>query len=111
MGTHQLGRIYEASGKFYVQYRVVVNGKRVQRSHFLCTKDDRHRSKADRSVKLLRDEHMLGVNAQQAEQSPNRDMRVVDFWEKVYLPYCEEIVQLTGKPRKTPSTVRGYKQI
>jgi integrase len=111
MGTHQLGRIYEASGKFYVQYRVVVNGKRVQRSHFLCAKDDRHRSKADRSVKLLRDEHMLGVNAQQAEQSPNRDMRVVDFWEKVYLPYCEEIVQLTGKPRKTPSTVRGYKQI
>ncbi len=111
MGTHQLGRIYEASGKFYVQYRVVVNGKRVQRSHFLCTKDDRHRSKADRSVKLLRDEHMLGVNAQQAEQSHNRDMRVVDFWEKIYLPYCEEIVQLTGKPRKTPSTVRGYKQI
>ncbi len=111
MGTHQLGRIYEASGKFYVQYRVVVNGKRVQRSHFLCTKDDRHRSKADRSVKLLRDEHMLGVNAQQAERSPNGDMRVVDFWEKVYLPYCEEIVQLTGKPRKTPSTVRGYKQI
>jgi integrase len=111
MGTHQLGRIYEASGKFYVQYRVVVNGKRVQRSHFLCTKDDRHRSKVDRSVKLLRDEHMLGVNAQQAEQSPNRDMRVVDFWDKVYLPYCEEIVQLTGKPRKTPSTVRGYKQI
>jgi integrase len=111
MGTHQLGRIYEASGKFYVQYRVVVNGKRVQRSHYLCAKDDRHRSKTDGSVTLLRDEHMLGVNAQQAEQSPNRDMRVVDFWEKVYLPYCEEIVQLTGKPRKTPSTVRGYKQI
>src|SRR5216684_3893977 len=55
MGTHQLGRIYEASGKFYVQYRVVVNGKRVQRSHFLCAKDDRHRSTTDRSVKLLRD--------------------------------------------------------
>ena len=84
---------------------------RVQRSHFLCAKDDRHRSKDRRSVKLLRDEHMLGVNAQQAEQSPNRDMRVVDFWEKIYLPYCEEIIQLTGKPRKTPSTVRGYKQI
>jgi integrase len=112
MGTHQLGRIYEASGKFYVQYRVVVNGKRVQRSHFLCVKGPkRYRSETDPSVKRLRDEHMLGVNAQQAEQSPNRDMRVVDFWEQVYLPYCEEIVQLTGKPRKTPSTVRGYKQI
>lgn len=111
MGTHQLGRIYEASGKFYVQYRVAVNGKRVQRSFFLCEKDDRHRSKADRSVKLLRDEHMLEVNSQQAQQSPERDMRVVDFWEQIYLPYCEETLPLTGKPRKTPSTVRGYKQI
>jgi integrase len=111
MGTHQLGRIYEASKKFYVQYRVVVNGTRVQRSHFLCGKDDRHRSKSDRSVKLLRDEFMIGVNSQAADQSPDRDMRVVDFWEKRYLPYCEEIVQLTGQPRKTPATVRGYKQI
>jgi integrase len=111
MATHQLGRIYLASGKFYVQYRVAVNGKRVQRSHFLCNKDDRHRSKSDRSVKLLRDEFMLTVNSQQAEQAPDRDMRVTDFWERRYLPYCEEIVQLMGQPRKTPATVRGYKQI
>jgi integrase len=111
MGTHQDGRIYEASGKFYVQYRVAVNGKRVQRSHFLCVKDDRHRSKSDRSVKLLSREFMLGINSQQSEQAPDRDMRVTDFWERRYLPYCEEIVQLTGQPRKTPATVRGYKQI
>jgi integrase len=110
MGTHQLGRIYVASGKFYVQYRVVVNGKRVQRSHFLCNKDDSHRSKSDRSVKLLRDEFMLTVNAQQTE-TPSRDMRISDFWEQRYLPYCEETVPLTGQPRKTPATVRGYKQI
>ena len=110
MGTHQLGRIYEASGKFYVQYRITENGKRVQRSRFLCVKDDRHRSKSDRSVKLLRDEFMLTINSQQSEQ-PDRDMRVTDFWEQRYLPYCEEIVQLTGQPRKTPATVRGYKQI
>jgi integrase len=111
MGTHQLGRIYEASGKLYVQYRTTENGRRVQRSHFLCNKDDRHRSKSDRSVKLLRDEFMLTVNSQQAEQAPDRDMRVTDFWEQRYLPYCSEIVQLTGQPRKTPATVRGYKQI
>jgi integrase len=112
MGTHQLGRIYDASGKFYVQYRVVVNGKRVQRSHFLCAKDNkRHHSTTAPSVKLLRDEFMLTVNWQQAEQVPDRDMRVTDFWERRYLPYCEEIVQLTGQPRKTPATVRGYKQI
>jgi integrase len=111
MGTHQLGRIYLASGKLYVQYRTMENGRRVQRSHFLCVKDDRHRSKSDRSVNLLRDEFMLTVNSQQAEQAPDRDMRVTDFWERRYLPYCQEIVQLTGQPRKTPSTVRGYRQI
>lgn len=110
MGTHQLGRIYAASGKFYVQYRVVVNGNRVQRSHFLCNKDDGHRSKSDRSVKLLRDEFMLTINALQTE-TPTRDMRISNFWEQRYLPYCEEIVPLTGQPRKTPATVRGYKQI
>ena len=64
MNGHQRGRIYQASGKLYVQYRITENGKRVQRSHLLCVKDDRHRSKADRSVKLLRDEFMLSINSQ-----------------------------------------------
>jgi hypothetical protein len=109
MGTHQRGRIYSASGKFYVQYRVAVNGKRVQRSHFLCNRDDRHRPKSDRSVKLLRDEFMLTINAQQTE-ALGQDMRVVDFWEQRYLPYCEELI-VGGRPRKKPSTVRGYQQI
>jgi integrase len=38
-------------------------------------------------------------------------MRVVDFWEPVYLPHLEEIVTLTAQPRRKPSTVRGFKQI
>jgi len=106
---HQDGRIYEASGKFYVQYRVAVNGERVQRSHFLCNKDDRHRSKSDRAVKMLSRDFMATVNAQ--TETPGQDVRISDFWEQRYLPYCEEIVQLTGQPRKTPATVRGDKQI
>ncbi len=92
-----------------MQYRVAVNDKRVQRSHFLCKRDDRHRSKSDRSVKVLRDEFMLTINAQQTE-TLGQDMRVVDFWEQYYLPYCEEII-VGGRPRKKPATVRGYKQI
>ena len=48
-------------------------------------KDLSHRSKSDRSVKLLRDEFMLTVNAQQTE-TPSRDMRISDFWEQRYLP-------------------------
>jgi integrase len=38
-------------------------------------------------------------------------MPVADFWEQIYLPYCEAVVPITGEPRKKPSTVPGYKQI
>lgn len=58
---------------------------------------------------LCRD-FMLTINAQQTE-TPSCDMRIFDFWEQRYLPNCEEIVPITGRPRKTPATVRGYKQI
>ena len=34
-------------------------------SHFLCHKDDKHRSDSDRSVRLLRDAFMLTVNTQE----------------------------------------------
>jgi hypothetical protein len=54
---------------------------------------------------------MQTVNAREANGTPQQDMSIVDFWEQQYLPYCEEIVQLTGKARKKPSTVRGYEQI
>jgi len=112
----QRGRIYEASGAFYVQYRVtqIVDGepKRVQRSHRLCAKDDLHRFKNSKAVKLLRDEFMLSVNTQQASGVPTTaPMRIVDFWEHRYWPYCTEVLPLTGRPRKKPSTMRGFNQI
>jgi integrase len=53
------------------------------------------------------------------------EMSVVDFWEmpilpicdangkpiKGYLAYLEEILPLTGQPRRKPETIRGFKQI
>jgi hypothetical protein len=33
------------------------------------------------------------------------------FWEQHYLRYIEEILPLTGQPRRKLSTVRGFKQI
>ena len=38
-------------------------------------------------------------------------MAIAVFWESRYLPYCKETLQLTGRPRKKPSTIRGYEQI
>jgi hypothetical protein len=56
---------------------------------------------------------MLTVNAGQSNGSTtaHKDMRVSEFWEQKYFPYCEEIVKLTGKPRKKASTMKGYKQL
>jgi len=65
-------------------------------------------------VKELRDKTMTEVMRhlrQEKNAAAISDIRIVDFWKEKYLPYCEEVVRLTGKPRKKPSTVRGYKQI
>jgi integrase len=41
-------------------------------------------------------------------KSADSELRVVDFWERIYLPYCETGWKGTGMK---PSTVRGFKQI
>ncbi|MGO9305389.1 MAG: tyrosine-type recombinase/integrase [Candidatus Korobacteraceae bacterium] len=83
-----------------------ING---EQHHRFCEKKTEHRTK--KSVCDVRGKIMQTVNASQSSAQPQQDMSVLDFWEQRYLPYCEEIVQLTGKARKKPSTVRGYRQI
>ena len=105
MGRHQTGHIFESASKaFHVRYyqTELVDGvpKRVQKSHLLCHKDNKHHSATCKAVKLLRDEFMRKVNVSQANE---QDMRIVDFWEQRYMPF----VQTNMKP----STVRGYLQI
>jgi integrase len=118
MGRIQKGYLYEASGSFYVRYWAteIVDGRaqRVQRSERLCEKNDKYYARNAKAVKLLRDDFMHKQNQEQAShRAVNRaaDMRILDFWDQNYLPYCEAVVQITGQPRKKPSTVRGYKQI
>jgi integrase len=122
--AYQSGSIYKHSGTWFLKYRTTelkdgtpsrvhkterlcsVNG---EQHHRLCEKKAEHRT--ERSVEPVRDKLMQTVNARQANGTPRQDISIVDFWEQRYLPYCEEIVELTGKARKKPSTVRGYKQI
>ena len=138
MGHIQRGYIYEGNcaGKtyFYVRYNVtkIVDGqpKRVQVSERLVEKGaaappqegggiyemrkDRKGKSLSKPLKLKLDSFMLKVNqGQHTERSSDlsADMPIVEFWEQHYLPYCEGVVKLTGKPRKKPSTIRGYKQI
>jgi integrase len=116
----QDGHIYEGSdGKsFHVRYYVteIVDGepKRMQRSHKLCEKNRAtgHAKTTSHAVQLLCKEYMLKINkTEHTSRGLQEDMLVTDFWEQVYLPYNEEVLTLTGKPRKKPSTMRGYKQI
>jgi len=134
MGHIQRGHIYEGKreGKtyFYVRYYVtkIIDGKpeRVQVSERLVEKGasvppeegggiyEMKSGKPGKALKLKLEAFMLKINQGQHTATSGdlaSDMSIADFWEQRYLPYCEEIVKLTGKPRKKPSTVRGYKQI
>lgn len=111
----QHGYTFEASGAFYVRYYVIENGKRKQRSHRLCKKDRAtgHAKTTSDAVQLLAQEFMLKINREQhtARESLQSDMTVQAFWQMVYLPYCEEVLPVTGLPRLKASTLRGYTQI
>ncbi len=116
----QSGHVYEGSdGKsFHVRYYVteIVDGqpKRVQRSHKLCEKNKAtgHAKTTSSEVQRLCENFLRLINQQRGtSKSLQQDMPIADFWEQQYLPYNEAILPLTGKPRKKPSTMRGYKQI
>jgi integrase len=115
MARHQRGHIYEASGAFHVRYysTEIVEGKplKKQRSHKLCDKDRStgHGSPSAMAVRSLCEDFMRTIN--EREQTPQRvsqDLMVVDFWERVYLPYCQKEWKGTGM---RASTVMGYAQI
>jgi integrase len=106
MTRFQQGHIYEAFNAFHVRYyqTEIIDGqpKRVQRSHRLCAKDQKHHSRACKPVRQKCQEFMDGINAQIGTQ-PDRDVTVADFWEKTYLPFVTE--------KKRHSTVYGYKKL
>jgi hypothetical protein len=103
MARHQRGYIYEASGAFHVRYYVteIVEGKTLkkQRSHRLCAKERStgHGSPSAMAVRSLCEDFMRTIN--EHEKTPQRvsqDLMVVDFWERVYLPYCQTEWKGTG---------------
>jgi integrase len=114
MSRHQRGYIYEAFNAFHVRYYTTIDGVRKQKSHRLCTKDRNTGcgSASAQAVRNLCEDFMRTVSqTQQTSDSLEQNMLVTEFYERHYLPYCEEILPLTGKPRKKPSTMRGYRQI
>lgn len=104
MTRHQSGYIFEsASGTFHVRFYQdeIIDGevKRVQKSHLLCRKDNKHFSKSCKAVKLLAEDFMRTVNT----EPRGSDTLISDFWEQTYLPFAQANLK--------PSTVAGYEQI
>lgn len=95
---YQEGYLQKRFGGWHVRYYVTTpDGGRKQKTHRLC---DDQQKKSD--VKQLRDAYMREhVNVGVENTGP---MGVVEFWDKVYLPFIES----SGLK---PSTVHGYKQV
>jgi integrase len=98
MGRYQEGHLVKRFGGWHVRYYVTENGTRKQKSYRLC--DDQQKKS---HVKQLRDDFMREhVNIGVDNTGPRG---VVEFWDKVYLPFIESNSNLK------PSTLHGYKQI
>jgi len=137
----QSGTLYLLDGTWFLKYRTLDSGKRVHKTeklcsengnehHTLCAERGEHRARKHptkktrfgnpvvippKNLNAVRHKFMEPINAQQQPQRSLTQrpaaMRIVDFWQQFYVPYCEEILNLTGRPRRTKSTMRGYKQV
>ena len=107
---HGRGHVYQQHGAWYLQYyqSEMRDGMtvRVRRSVKLADVDREHNSATCKAVRLLRQKELTKVSTAPAVTTD--DLRVVDFWETQYLPYCEKEWKGTGM---RASTVRGFKQV
>jgi integrase len=112
-GERGRGHVYLQHDAWYLQFYQTENRDgvlvRVRKSVKLADKDREHNSATCKAVKALRDAELARIG--KAPVVTAEDMRVVDFWEHHYVPYCAEIIPKTGRPRKRPSTMKGYKQV
>lgn len=118
-GERGRGHIYEQHGAWYLQFYQTENHDgvlvKVRKSVKLADKDREHNSATCKAVKALRDKELTKVST--APAVTTEDMKVVDFWETEYLPYCDsknEKTPLSQKWKGTgmrASTVRGFKQV
>jgi integrase len=110
-GAYGNGYVFERHGAWYLQYYQNGARKTVQ----LAPVNREHNSASCRAIRLLRQKHMMGVTL--TPRNTAKDIRVVDFWEHHYLPYCDAADETTKPSEKwkgtgmRASTVRGFKQV
>ena len=119
----QVGSLYVNGDTCYLKYRTPESkdGTRVHKSIRLCEKSDVYtwwkkngELNFGSAVKTLGDEttaRLIEMRQESSGLATQDNMTVADFSGQRYIPHCEEILKLTGKPRMKPSTVRAYRQI
>ena len=116
MAERGRGYVYLQHGAWHFQFYQTENRDgvlvRVRKSVKLADKDREHNSATCKAVKALRDKALTKLDT--APAITKEDQRIVDYWEKRYLKYCEETITVgprAGQQRLKPSTLRGYKQV
>jgi integrase len=104
------GSVRLKNGAWHLEYKDAEGGRK---SRWLCDKDNLHFSATCPAVRELAAQKLKELapasNGNGNGQKP--DMRIIDFWEGVYLPWAREINPKVGEPNLRPSTVAGYEQV
>jgi integrase len=115
-GERGRGHVYLQHGAWYLQYyeREMRDGVevRLRRSVFLHKKERGYDSATCKAISDLRTQELAKLPASSTALAS--DMRVVDYWDTRFLPYCKEVMEhgpRKGKPRRKASTLKGYMQI
>ena len=104
------GSVRLKNGGWHLEYK---DAEGSRKSAKLCDKDDLHFSATCPAVRELASQRITELSTASAKSNgngsgPKPDMRVVDFWENVYLPWAQEINPKAGEPNLRASTVAGY---
>src|ERR1700740_445804 len=99
------GNVFKKHGSFYVRWWAFDDGERRQKSAWLCRKDREHSSRNAKSVRDLARKHLATVATTTTVR--RGDVQVRDFFTSEYLPWMEQIVPLTGRPRYKSSSIKS----
>ena len=103
------GSVRLKNGSWHLEYKDAEGNRK---SVKLCDKDNLHFSATCPAVRELADKKLKELApVKNGNGAPKPDMRIVDFWENVYLPWAKEINPKVGEPNLRPSTVAGYEQV
>lgn len=100
------GGVRLKNGAWHLQYR---NGDGKIKSTVLVRKDDIYFSATCDTVKDLAAKRLAELQPKSEAAKP--DIKVVDFWDTVYVPWAEEVNPLVNEPNLRASTLSGYGQI